>query len=145
MGGDDNPKLKTSRHSPLLPLPWSSSQLELMETVASMIIPSLGKFFSILEEFSWIGSATNIVHLENTIIDQTVENLATQLSMQVPLMKVPLLSPFILLRTLTPPEVYPHAISCHSIRCHHEMDPITNSQTSLFHGHWDLIDAMDLC
>jgi hypothetical protein len=115
--GDDNPKLKTSRHSPLLPLPWSSSQLELMETVASMIIPSLGKFFSILEEFSWIGSATNIVHLENTIIDQTVENLATQLSMQVPLMKVPLLSPFILLRTLTPPESIPsrYFLSFHSV------------------------------
>jgi hypothetical protein len=116
-----------------------------METVASMIIPSLGNFFATLEQFSWIGSATNFVHLEDTIIDQTVEKLATQLAMQVPLMKVhaPLLSsiPLLFLNLLS---VHSHALSCDSIRGDHEMDPLSNHEASLLYDSWDLVNAMDL-
>ena len=114
-----------------------------MESLTAMTLSSLGTFFATLEQFSWLGSVTNIVHLEDTIIDQTVGNLATQLAMQVPLMKVPP-PPSLHPLTLSFGLVHPHLISCHSIWCHHEMDPITNSQASLFDDRWDLIDAMDL-
>ena len=58
------------------------------EELISHGINLLGNFFNFLEEFSWIGKVTNVVHLEETIIDRSVEKIATQLAMQVPLMKV---------------------------------------------------------
>ncbi len=62
-----------------------------------VILDLLGKFFGFFEQFAWIGTVTNVVHLENTIIEKTVENLANHLSMQVPLMKVSSSSLFYLL------------------------------------------------
>lgn len=67
-------------------------KLFVMSDLTSNLLNLLGKFFGFFEQYSWIGTITNVVHLENTIIEKTVENLATQLSMQVPLMKVSLTS-----------------------------------------------------
>jgi len=46
----------------------------------------LGTFFGFFEKYSWIGSATQFVHLENSL-DIHVQKLADGIGMQLAIMK----------------------------------------------------------
>jgi hypothetical protein len=82
----------TARRGVWLVICWRlPHQLYFMADTSSLLMNYLELFFGTFEQYSWIGSATNIVHLEDTIIDSTVADLASQLSMQIPLMKVSIL------------------------------------------------------
>jgi hypothetical protein len=108
-------------------------------------------FFGTFEKYSWIGSATNIVHLENTIVDSTVADLAKQLSMQIPLMKVIPYPPNYFSLCLCPSisftlpfTVHLNSLSCLAIWCLDEISSLSYFEASLLDGGGHLVDAVDL-
>lgn len=47
----------------------------------------LGNIFNFLEQYSWIGAATNVVHLEDSL-DVHVQNIGNMIAMDLTLTKV---------------------------------------------------------